>query len=193
MEISPEVQSLAVSLAGLAIRNTAQGVSDRVKALKAGNNDRETINGLEQLVNDLISDKNSLTRIAQGYQAELVAQRLSAGDVQYITESVVPLLEKLAESSASGDAAKSAQMMEVLKPLLSIETVNVLQLLGFNFRKAIGEPLTEFVQRAILARASASGDSAAEIQRLQLEREVGYIAIAQDPTAHERLMAMYGK
>ncbi|MCI4658480.1 hypothetical protein [Cryobacterium zhongshanensis] len=47
MEVSPEVQALAISLAGSAIRNTAQGVSDRVKGLRASNNDSETINGLE--------------------------------------------------------------------------------------------------------------------------------------------------
>jgi hypothetical protein len=189
VEVSPEIQTLAISLAGSAIRNTAQGVSDRIKGLKAGNNDRETINGLEQLVNDLISDKNDLTRIAQAYQAELVAQRLSSGDVQYITETIVPLVEKLAGTSGDGDS-KNAQLMEIITPLLSIETVNVLQLLGFNFRKAIGAPLTELVERAILSKAP--GDAALEIQRLQLEREVGYIAIAQDPAAHARLVAMYG-
>lgn len=190
MEISPEVQALAISLAGSAVRNTAQGVSDRVKALKAGNNASETINGLEQLVNDLISDKNDLTRIAQAYQAELVAQRLSSGDVKYITDTVVPLIEKLSGVSQGGDSDNS-QLIETLKPLLSIETVNVLQLLGFNFRKAIGEPLTELVERAILSKAP--GDTSFEIQRLQLEREVGYIALAQDPAAHARLLAMCGK
>ena len=190
MEISPEVQALAISLAGSAIRNTTQGVSDRIKGLKAGNNVSETINGLEQLVNDLISDKNDLTRIAQGYQAELVAQRLSSGDVKYITETVAPLVEKLMGSSENG-GSDNLQLIEALKPLLSIETVNVLQLLGFNFRKAIGEPLTELVERAILSKAP--GDTSGVIQRLQLEREVGYIAVAQDPAAHARLVAMFGK
>jgi hypothetical protein len=31
--------------------------------------------------------------------------------------------------------------------------VTVLQLVGFNFRKAIGEPLTELIARLILAKA----------------------------------------
>jgi len=189
MDVSPEVQELAISLAGYALRNTAQGISDRIKGLKASNNANETINGLEQLVNDLISDKNDLTRIAQAYQAELVAQRLSSGDVQYITETVVPLIEKLVASSANEDSA-SGQSMEVIKPLLSIESVNVLQLLGFNFRRAVGEPLTEVVQRAILALAP--GGSSDEVQKLQLEREVGYLAVAQDPAAHARLQSMIG-
>ena len=115
MEISPEVQALATSLAGTAIRNTAQGVADRIKAMKASNSDGETINGLEQLVNDLISDKNDLTRIAQAYQAELVAQRLSSGDVQYITQTIVPLVETLVRSAQTDEAGKNAQLMEIIK------------------------------------------------------------------------------
>ncbi|MCI4658479.1 hypothetical protein [Cryobacterium zhongshanensis] len=109
--------------------------------------------------------------------------------MQYITETVVPLVEKLMGLSQNDDSDNS-QVIEAIKPLLSIETVNVLQLLGFNFRKAIGEPLTELVERAILSKAP--GDTSVVIQRLQLEREVGYIAVAQDPAAHARLVAMFG-
>ncbi|ALE06217.1 hypothetical protein AL755_13315 [Arthrobacter sp. ERGS1:01] len=104
---------------------------------------------------------------------------------------MVPLVEKLAGSSQDGDSEKTAQMMESIKPFLSIEKVNVLQLLGFDFRKAIGAPLTQLVERAILSKAP--GGAALEIQRLQLEREVRYIALAQVPAAHARLAALYGK
>jgi hypothetical protein len=44
-------------------------------------------------------------------------------------------------------------MMEIIKPLLSVETLTVLQLLGFNFKQAIGEPLTELVAGLIAAKA----------------------------------------
>lgn len=191
MDVSPELQNLAVGLAGSATRNTAQIIWDRVNALKGANKDRETISGLEQIINDLIADKNDLTRIAQAYQSELVAQRLSSGDIRYITDTVAPLIEKLAASSSS-DAAKTSQMMELLKPLLSIETVNVLQLLGFNFRRAIGEPLTELIERLILSRAAASGDAASELTALQVRRDVAYLELAQDPEAFARFRMLTG-
>lgn len=191
MEVAPELQELAVGLAGSAARNTAQVVWDRVNALKAANKDRETISGLEQIINDLIADKNDLTRIAQAYQSELVAQRLSSGDIRYITDTVVPLIEQLAATSST-DAAKTTQMMKLLKPLLSIETVNVLQLLGFNFRRAIGEPLTELVEKSILSRASASGDAATELAHLQLRRELAVLELAQDPDAYARFQSLTG-
>jgi hypothetical protein len=186
LDLSPDFQALAASLAGSALRNSASAVADRIRGLKATNDSQSVINELEELVNELISDKNDLTRIAQAYQAELVAQRLSAGDVQYITNAVVPLLETLA--SQGSDPQGTEKVMGMIKPLLSIDTVNVLQLLGFNFRKAIGEPLTALVEHAILSKAST--DANLELQRLQLERELAYIAVARDPEAHARLSSM---
>ena len=41
------------------------------------------------------------------------------------------------------------QIIDVLKPLLSIETFTILQLIGFNFREAIGIPLTKLVNKSI--------------------------------------------
>jgi len=35
--------------------------------------------------------------------------------------------------------------MDTVRPILSHDTLKVLQILGFNYRKAIGEPLTEVV------------------------------------------------
>lgn len=39
--------------------------------------------------------------------------------------------------------------VEILKSLLSKETLRILQLVGFNYRAAIGEPLTELVRNKI--------------------------------------------
>lgn len=76
-------------------------------------------------------------------------------------------------------------MIDLIQPLLSVETVTVLQLLGFNFRKAIGEPLTEFVAKLILSKAQVDPLLPLEIQRLSL-------AIAQDAEAYTRLASMVG-
>lgn len=97
------------------------------------------------------------------------------------------MLQRLIESSAasSGQGAATQEVIDLIQPLLSVETVTVLQLLGFNFRKAIGEPLTELVSRLILSRVQANPALSLEIQRLTL-------AIAQDPEAYKRLTSMVG-
>ncbi len=84
-------------------------------------------------------------------------------------------------------------MINVVKPILSVETVTVLQLIGFNFRKAIGEPLTELVSRLILAQSQVEPALHLELQRLGLQRELAYIEVAKDPEAHGRLLSMIGQ
>jgi hypothetical protein len=193
--VDAELQSIGISLTEAAVRNTAATVADRIGAAKARKRDQETVALLEEIVNDLISDKSELTRIAQAYEQELVAQRLSAHDVEYITSNIVPVLENLAASAAGDrDSADTVhEVMDVLKPILSVETVTVLQLIGFNFRKAIGEPLTDLVSRLILARAQSDATANAEIQRLAIQRELALMQIAADPEAHERFLTMIGQ
>lgn len=191
MDLSPELQGVAASLAASAVRNTAQAVSDKISALKAKGKAEEMINGLEELVNALIQDKAELTRIARAYEAELVAQRLTPGDIDYVTANVIPVVQKVMEASGSG-TAQIEQMIEGLKALLSAETVNILQILGFNFRDAIGEPATTLARRAILARASA-GSKSEEIQALELKREVALYELALDGDATARLKELLGR
>lgn len=193
--MDPELQQLGIQLADTAVRNTAGIVADRITAAKARRQDRETIAELEDIVNDLIADKSELVRIAQAYEGELVAQRLSPSDIAYITSNIVPVLKKLAESAASDSrAAASAQAaMDAITPILSVETVTVLQLIGFNIRKAIGGPLTELVSRLILARAHADPAVSLEIQRLATQRELSMIEVAKDPEAHARLLPILGR
>lgn len=188
--VDPDLQSLSTQLAQLVIRNTAGAIHDKITAIKAKRQADETIGELEQIVNDLIADKAEMERIARAYEEELVAQRISDDDVAYITTSIVPVLKQLANVSDDGEAAKA---MKALEPILSAETVTILQLLGFNFRRAVGEPLTDLVRRAILAKAAPTGDAAVDLSTLQLRREVAYVELAQDPEAYARLQALFGR
>lgn len=61
-----------------------------------------------------------------------------------------------------------------------------MQLVGFNFRRAIGEPLTTLIERLILSRVPAP-DQSAELQALQLRQETAYFQAVVDPGAREVL------
>lgn len=188
-----ELQALGVQLAETAVRNTAGAVAGKIGAVKAKKKDQETIAELEEIVSGLLADKSELVRIAHAYEQELVAQRISASDIAYISTNFVPVLKQLMESAAaegSQDTASVQATIDVIQPILSVETVTVLQLVGFNFRKAIGEPLTQLVAQLILSRAQADSTLSSEIQRLALMREVAYLEVAQDPEACTRLTGM---
>lgn len=187
--IAPQVVGLAAQLTAALARNTAATIQDKVTSSKASRDAEGRAQALEQIVNDLIEDKNELTRIAQAYQQELVAQQLTPGDVQYIANTVVPLLTTLA--GASGDpeeAEKSKQQIETFAPLLSVETVNVLQLLGFNFRQGVGAPLTRRVRDLIEGSNDTTGT---EVALEQLRNQRAAMELSMDADAYARFRDLY--
>lgn len=106
-------------------------------------------------MNELVADKAELTRIAQAYQQEVGARQISASDIAYISENLRPLLQKLSEFSSDGaDAAE--EVLNVVQPFLSVETLTIVQLMGFNVREAIGEPMTALVRDLIAKRLGAT-------------------------------------
>jgi hypothetical protein len=143
-----EIIGLSVRLTEAAARNTAAGIADRLGVLRARKDAKEAVSQLEEIVNDLIADKIELLQIAQAYEQDLVAQRITPGQAQALINAVVPTLELM--SGATGSAGKNS--IEPLLPLLTPDMIEALQLLGFNFRQALGEPLTQLLADFLLSK-----------------------------------------
>jgi hypothetical protein len=192
MDLDPQMAELGVRLGEASVRNAASVVVDRIGKTKAKKKDQETINELEEIVNSLLADKSELIQIARAYEQELIAQTISKSDIEYITTRLIPILKEFLEQSATvqGQSVQQVQeMIDLLSPILSIETVTILQLIGFNFKRAIGEPLTMLVSRLITSRVQTDH----EMQRLAAEREIAYVEVARDEDAYNRLMRMLGR
>lgn len=183
--IDPEVSQVATQLADVIARNAGSAVVSRISAIRARKLDQEAMNELIELVNDLIADKNELIGIATAYEQELVAQRISDADIAYITTTLLPLVEKLA--GFAGEDEETAEALDAIKSLITPETLTIMQLVGFNFRRAIGEPLTALVQLLILSRVPAPEDSA-DLQALQLRQQTAYFEALTDPEARQVLL-----
>lgn len=183
MPIAPELTQLLVSLSELALRNTAGTISTRIMAIRTGKQQTEVVNELIDIINDLVDDRNQLIGIARGLEDALVAQRITDDEIGFITDRLIPTLEQLAE--ASGEANASA-FIEPIKSVLTSETLTILQLIGFNFKAAIGEPLTQLVQRIILSRVPEA-DTAQSLNLLNAQREVAYLEVMKDAEASARL------
>ena len=151
--MDPELQALGLQLAEAAARNSASSILDRIRARKALKKSDETVAELEDIINELLSDKAELIRIAQSFEQDMVAQRISSDDVSYIVDNIIPVLQRLMElGSEDGESASAIQQqVDLVRPILSAETLTILQLVGFNFRKAIGEPLTALLSQLILS------------------------------------------
>src|SRR5664279_2615426 len=88
------ITALAKQLAAVVVSNTATIVADRVRAARASKDKDNTIAALEEIINEVVSDKSELTRIAQAYEQEFVSQKITEKELKYITENVLPLLDK---------------------------------------------------------------------------------------------------
>ncbi len=175
-------------LSEAAVRNAAATVADRISAAKARKRDKETIAALEDIVNELLADKSELVRIAQAFDDELVAQRLSSDDVNFITENLLPLIRQLME--VSDQDVLEPQMLDALKSILAAETLTIMQLIGFNYRQAIGKPLTELAAAAITSRMPQDQTQSLDLQQALVERDIALAELAGDPEAWARFVEL---
>lgn len=163
---------LGVKLTEIAIRNTTETIINKVSAVKAKKDDKETINVLEEIINDLIKDKNDLVQVSRAYEEEFIMRKISEDDLVYITENLIPVLNELfitlmgfktIDDEDTLKMEKIQSLMKILHPILSTETLKILQLLGFDFKSAIGEPLTELLRNLILSKTISNNTNMTEI------------------------------
>lgn len=190
MVVASEIIALGTELATIAGRKSVESIFDRIKTVKQKGDKDEIIGNLEGIINDLIADKNALIQISRAYEEYFVTQRITDDEIDYITTSVVPLFEKLLQQTNSDDSRKIQEGIDMIKSILSKETFNIMQIIGFNFKEAIGEPLTELL--ASFIRAKVHNDKEQDIQILAQQREIEYLKICQDEEAYNRLMSMKG-
>ncbi|MDE8120008.1 hypothetical protein PT045_07445, partial [Erysipelothrix rhusiopathiae] len=177
---------LGVQVSKIAAQSTVSFIGDKIKTAKSlGDKDR-TISALEEIIDDLIQDKRSLIEIAQKYEEITSFQKITEEDVEYITISLVPVLEKVLRQAALMSEDPNAideleVVIDTMKPIVSIETFNILQMLGFNFRDAIGQPLTELIQSLILSKAH--NDLSTELRISIHEQNKEYYKLLQNPEA----------
>lgn len=136
-----ELLALGAELAGIAAKNGASAIQSRIKTIRTSKELDKRSSEYEEIINELLDEKSELTRIATAYKQELTAQQISEDDIRYISKNIMPLIEGLLPDNKG--------QVEILKSLLSKETLRILQLVGFNYRAAIGEPLTELVRNKI--------------------------------------------
>lgn len=179
MENAEVWTDLASNLIEASARNTASFIANRIKAVKAKKNDKETINELEEIIQNLLEDKLEIQRIAQAYEQELTSQKITEEDIEYITNNLLPIFIKFLPQDKAGDS-------EQIKSLLSVETLTIMQLLGFNYKKAIGEPLTLLLKKTI--ESKIPGDT-----MINSKWALAMANIALDKDATERYYKLIGK
>ncbi|AXH99219.1 hypothetical protein DV702_05385 [Sporosarcina sp. PTS2304] len=186
MDVSTELIALGAKFTNLVSKNSVPVVMDKIRLAKEAKEDSTTINSLEQIISELISEKNELIQIVQVYEEQLIMQKISDEDIDYITNSLIPIIEQLMEESDEESAAHAQKAMALFKPLLSKETFSILQMLGFNFKQAIGEPLTNLLKELIHSKVPLNSMLQYEAEILQQKVYFEELKIFNDEQAFER-------
>lgn len=172
------VTQLAANLVEATARNGASFISNKITAVKTKKNDKETIAELEEIISDLLNDKAEIQRIAQAYEQELVSQKITEEDIKYITDNLLPVFGELMPGKETE--------MEQIKKVLSVETLTIMQLIGFNYKKAIGEPLTVLLRKLIESKIPMDSQTNANYV-------LAMANLAQDKKATKRYYELTGQ
>lgn len=141
-----EFASLAASLASLVIKGTTSAIAHKIHIIKTEKDIDKIRNAYDEIVNTLIGEREEAIRIAQIYKAELERVVISDQDIEHLHNTVSRLVSIISLKQADPD---KLELYEQFVKLISVDTLKAMQLLGFNFKAAIGEPLTDICSNAI--------------------------------------------
>ena len=193
-----ELVALGANLAQMAVKGTATAVSAKIRAIKDEKNAEKIRNTYDEIVNELLSEREEAVRIAQAYKSELEKVVISDEDIQHLHNTVANILKimtdiQIAGAERAGEAAVEAvkeqtKVYEQFMELISVDTLKTMQLIGFNYKTAIGEPLTLMLKNFLLSKVEEP-DSVSMFEKV-LTPEL--VEILKDDTAYENFRGILG-
>lgn len=139
---------MGVALTELAVKGTTSAVNKKIRAAKDIKDAEKLRVTYDELINEVLQEREEAVRIAQVYKSELEKIMISDKDIEHLHNTVSRLLDMLKKISPE----MPVDSFEMVKDLISVDTLKTMQLLGFNYKAAIGEPLTELCANAISAK-----------------------------------------
>lgn len=121
---------------------TVEKVTNKITQIKTNHDLKKQVTDYEQLVNDLLDNKNKLELTARNYKERLEQVTISDSDIESLHNTVSTVI-KLIKPLSQSENQEGEKSMDVILDLLNSDTLKTLQLLGYNYKKAIGEPLTQ--------------------------------------------------
>ena len=136
-----------IELGTLTFKGTTTLVNSKIQSLKEEHNADKLRNTYDEIVNELLSEREQAIRIAQAYKEEYEKVHIDDKDIEYLHNTLEQVISLLSSFTSVEDGKEDS--MKQLVALLNKDTLKTMQLLGFNYKEAIGEPLTEVCSNAI--------------------------------------------
>lgn len=180
-----EIGMLGIALKEVLSSGAADKAVELVSSVKENSDKNKTIAAYESTLTQLIQENHELKTISMGYRDQFEQIYLSEQDIQYLQKTATRLinlfmpevtekkkrelkdnlvnLQGQSEHQAQRNVEqweqeqkKQRESIEQFVDLIQVDTLRTMQLLGFNYREAIGEPLTELVADSIKKSAGSS-------------------------------------
>ena len=136
---------MGVALTELAVKGTASTISKKIRAIKDVKDAEKLRSTYDSIINEVLQEREEAVRIAQAYKSELERIMISDDDIQHLHSTISRILDLFKQYSPDAPI----ESLEAFKDLISADTLKTMQLLGFNYKAAIGEPLTNLCANAI--------------------------------------------
>ena len=156
MELSTDTAKILVGvgaeLAKLAVKGTVTAIMSKIMSIKEEKNVENVRRTYDEIVNGLLQEREDAIRIAQIYKSELDRVEISDDNLQHFHNTIVRVLGIIKTMSIIPNTRENEMpdtFEPIVKELLNADTLKTLQLLGFNYKTAIGEPLTDLCANAI--------------------------------------------
>ena len=141
--------SCGTTLATMIASGTVTAISAKVQSIK-GEKDADKIrNTYDEILSQVLQERSDAIRIAQTYKSEYEKIAISDDDIEHLHNTIDRILGIIFAYKSDTIDEATKKNLETIKGLINKDTLKTLQLLGFNFKTAIGEPLTEICANAI--------------------------------------------
>lgn len=162
LEVGTAAVQLGLSLSELALKGTASSIHTKIERIKTLKEIDKVRNAYDEIISQLLEEREEAVRIAQTYRQELERVVISDEDIEYLQDTISKVLDVLKQFQPE---TKGLEEIDKLKGLVSKEVLKTMQLLGFNYKEAIGVPLTNLCAGAIQALDKRASQSTIKTKR----------------------------
>ena len=169
------LETAAATITNLLAKSAGDEISKRMQAIRTKKDLQEMTNSYEAIINGLVQDRLDAIAAAQAYKQEVDRLEISDEDIEQLQNTIGRVLDLLGEIDKKQKAERRrlavfmqamggknteeieqpdqiedfTKMANQIKSLFNADTLKAIQLLGFNYKEAIGDPLTRVCAHAI--------------------------------------------
>lgn len=152
-DLTQQAIQAGIKLTESLAKNTAGWVSTKVSQVQKKKEIEEVHQQYGEIVNYLLEDNMELQRISMTYQSLYEQVTITDEDIEHLQKTLKRTLELFIKYDEN--IAESQENFELIIDLINVDTLKSMQLLGFNYKAAIGEPLTNVCSDFIKSKVPA--------------------------------------